>query len=117
MEYVVYFILSLMLEFTILEMQKKRHQPEERSINSWLGVIRYVWFSILDRCYITQSSWKWRCSVLWIPIYIYIYIYIYIVIHRQTVSFYQNSSVWLDTQDASNDNYLVSQELIYYSFA
>ena len=34
-------------------------------------------------------------------LYIYIYIYIYnIVIHRQTVSFYQNSSVWLDTQDA-----------------
>ena len=33
-------------------------------------------------------------------IYIYIYIYIYIVIHRQTVSFYQNSSVWLDTQTA-----------------
>ena len=29
-----------------------------------------------------------------------IYIYIYIVIHRQTVSFYQNSSVWLDPQDA-----------------
>ena len=29
-----------------------------------------------------------------------IYIYIYIVIHRQTVSFYQNSSVWLDSQDA-----------------
>ena len=26
--------------------------------------------------------------------------YIYIVIHRQTVSFYQNSSVWLDTQNA-----------------
>ena len=25
---------------------------------------------------------------------------VYIVIHRQTVSFYQNSSVWLDTQDA-----------------
>ena len=25
---------------------------------------------------------------------------IYIVIHRQTVSFYQNSSVWLDTLDA-----------------
>ena len=33
-------------------------------------------------------------------VYIYIYIYIYIVIRRQTVSFYQNSSVWLDTQDA-----------------
>ena len=41
-------------------------------------------------------------------IYIYcidiycIYIYIYIVIHRQTVSFYRNSSVWLDTQDAQS---------------
>ena len=33
-------------------------------------------------------------------IYVYVYIYVYIVIHRQTVSFYQNSSVWLDTQDA-----------------
>ena len=28
--------------------------------------------------------------------------FIYIVIHRQTVSFYQNSSVWLDTQDAGS---------------
>ena len=37
-------------------------------------------------------------------IYIYIYIYIYIVIHRQTVSFYQNSLVWLDTQDARSRN-------------
>ena len=40
-----------------------------------------------------------------LQIYIYIYILsiylsIYIVIHRQTVSFYQNSSVWLDPQDA-----------------
>ena len=37
-------------------------------------------------------------------LYQYVYIYrlirIYIVIHRQTVSFYQNASVWLDTQDA-----------------
>ena len=32
-------------------------------------------------------------------IYIYIYIYIYIVIHRQTVSFYQNSSLWLEILD------------------
>ena len=30
----------------------------------------------------------------------HIHTHIYIVIHRQTVSFYQNSSVWLDTQDA-----------------
>ena len=34
--------------------------------------------------------------------HIYIYIYIYIVIFRQTVSLYHNSSVWLDTQDASS---------------
>ena len=43
-------------------------------------------------------------------IYIYIYIFIYmcvcvcvcvrIVIHRETVSLYHNSSVWLDTKDA-----------------
>ena len=31
---------------------------------------------------------------------VYAFTTIYIVIHRQTVSFYQNSSVWLDTQDA-----------------
>ena len=34
-----------------------------------------------------------------------IYIYIYIVIHRQTVSFYQNSSVWLETQDARSQDW------------
>ena len=43
-------------------------------------------------------------SYLRVELFIYffnnIYIYIYIVIHRQSVSFYQNSSVWLDTQDA-----------------
>ena len=26
-------------------------------------------------------------------------LYTYIVIHRQTISLYHNSSVWLDTQD------------------
>ena len=36
--------------------------------------------------------------------YTYIQSIIYIVIHRQTVSFYQNSSVWLDTQDARSRN-------------
>ena len=30
--------------------------------------------------------------------YVRIYIYIYIVIYRQTVSFYKNSSVWIDTR-------------------
>ena len=33
-----------------------------------------------------------------------LYIYIYIVIHRQTVLFYQNSSVWLDMQDARSQD-------------
>ena len=42
-----------------------------------------------------EENFTFRTVIL-----IYIYIYIYIVIHRQTVSFYQNSSVWLDTQDA-----------------
>ena len=36
---------------------------------------------------------------IYIYIYIYICIYIYIYCHPQTVSFYQNSSVWLDTRD------------------
>ena len=34
--------------------------------------------------------------------HIYIFIYIYIFIHRQAVSLYHNTSVWLDTQDASS---------------
>ena len=33
--------------------------------------------------------------------YIYIYIYIYII-HRQTVSLNHNSSIWIDTWDASS---------------
>ena len=40
-----------------------------------------------------------HCVCVCVYVYIYIYIYIY-VIHWQTVSFYQNSSVWLDMQDA-----------------
>ena len=34
----------------------------------------------------------------------YVCMYVCTVIHRQTVSFYQNSSVWLDTQDARSRN-------------
>ena len=45
---------------------------------------------------------------------IYIYIYIYIVIHRQTVSFYQNSSVWLDAQDARDRDGNPSNFTLYY---
>ena len=46
------------------------------------------------------SSWRENSLIHIFPKDIYIYIYI--VIHRQTVSFYQNSSEWLDTQDARN---------------
>ena len=34
-------------------------------------------------------------------LYIYIYIYIYILIYGETVSLYHNSSVWLETPEAS----------------
>ena len=47
----------------------------------------------------TSTTW-WMMIMMMSNIYLLIYIYIYIVIHRQTVSFYQNSSVWLDRQDA-----------------
>ena len=48
-------------------------------------------------------TWKiYFLLYIYIYIYIYMYIYIYIVIHRQTVSVFHNSSVWLDTLDASN---------------
>ena len=48
-------------------------------------------------CNLVSLSLEVSIPLFFIPS---IYIYIYIVIHRQTVSFYQNSSVWLDTQDA-----------------
>ena len=57
--------------------------PEEMNDrDSWR---ERVW----DICAISTTWWWW-----------YIYIYIYIVIHRQTVSFYQNSSVWLNRLDS-----------------
>ena len=39
-----------------------------------------------------------------LPKYTYIYIYIYTVIHKQTVSLYHNSSVGLDSRDASSQD-------------
>ena len=51
----------------------------------------------------TQLTLYIKCELyVCVCIYIYIYIYIYILIHRQTVSFYHNYSVWLDMQDASS---------------
>ena len=43
------------------------------------------------------NRWTIQIVNVFIVVKAYIYIYIYIVIHRQTVSFYQNSSAWLDT--------------------
>ena len=48
----------------------------------------------------SNNSFKNEATCRLFAYKLYIYIYIYIVIHRQTISFYQNSSVWLDTLDA-----------------
>ena len=56
-----------------------------RVLNVWLLLVPYL-FS--------------RVSLHLIALYIYIYIYI--VIYGQTVSLYHNSSVCLDTRDASS---------------
>ena len=56
-----------------------------RSLNSYTFFFDIVLYTIEGRNHNT---------------YLYIYIYIYIYSHPQTVSFYQNSSVWLDTLDA-----------------
>ena len=78
----------------------------------------YVWVSV-DACrcnYVCVCACKYICVYMlvcvWTPMYdrvcaavlhvcsdvffLCVYIYIYIVLHRQTVLFYQNSSVWLE---------------------
>ena len=60
---------------------------------TYIYIYIYIWKPINTHIYVSKCNRKSN-------VYINIYIYIYIVIHRQTVSFYQNSSVWLDTQDA-----------------
>ena len=62
--------------------QKKKHRQNTLSLN------------------VREVNTLRKVKSVGICVCVYIYIYIYIVIHRQTVSFYQNSSVWLDTQDA-----------------
>ena len=57
-------------------------------------VIFYIYIYIYIFIYLYIYFWVYFGYIL------HIYIYIFSVIHRQTVSFYQNSSVWLDTQDA-----------------
>ena len=72
--------------------------------------------------YVCISIYLYIYAYIYIHVYMfickYIYIYIYIVIHRQTVSFYQNSLVWLDTQDAQGrnrnpSNFTIDQVCIY----
>ena len=58
---------------------------------SWFKKNLFDWFIVPPHIYIYIYIYI---------IYIYIYIYIYFVIDRRTVSFYQNSSVWLHTADA-----------------
>ena len=71
-------------------------QPWERSSN-----LPTLWCS----SYLKRSLWvtfDYNHQLLLLYIYIYIYIYTDIFIHKQTVSFYYNSSMWLDMQDASH---------------
>ena len=52
------------------------------------------WEEFCIYAYVAVSNSWFECSTHWGSIYI--------VIHRQTVSLYHNSSVWLDTRDASS---------------
>ena len=69
----------------------------------YIYIAFYFHLSMFTHLYIYLHIWV-NIDALFSYFYIqsYIYIYIYIVIHRQSVSLYQNSSIWLDTQDASN---------------
>ena len=67
-------------------------------IISELSTQEYRFLSFLNFPIYHLSCMKFSTAIRYWTIYIYIYIYI--VIHRQTVSFYQNSSVWLDTHVA-----------------
>ena len=77
-----------------------------------MGSLCSVVVNVLDCDIIVSNGWLCftachplqviKCLILYTHIYIYIYIYVYIVNHRQTVSLYNNSSVWLDTRDGSN---------------
>ena len=49
-----------------------------------------------------EDDWLFKKIMKGLSLSLSLYIYIYIVIHRQTDSLYHNSSVWLDTQDASS---------------
>ena len=74
-----------------------------------ISVLTVVLVRLIQRWAVTNlKSNKWLEHFEWPFTYIYIYknfilklkghsFYIYIVIHRLTVSFYQNSSMWLDT--------------------
>ena len=78
----------------------------QHNIPSWLssGNPVHVYYANAVQKKASLNVCGWICSgTIWIHYvnkYVYIYIYIYIVIHRQIVSFYHNSSMWLDTRDA-----------------
>ena len=69
------------------------------SINNYYSCICPNLFISISECYLSLFIY-----ILYIYIYIYIYIYthtLYIYCYPQTVSLYYNSSVWLNTRDAS----------------
>ena len=72
-------------------------------IYEYLDIYKYMFTFLSTYIYVCVCV----CNFLSIYMYVYIYIhrklfiygYIYTYIYIQTVSFYQNSSVWLDPQD------------------
>ena len=60
----------------------------------------YIFSTYYER--INKKICRQKISIMFNDIYIYIYIYIYIVIYKLSFSLYHNSSVLLDTQDASS---------------
>ena len=92
----LFIVLSVIFKIFIIEKDVWRKPDSmKRSFNCILDC--YLLYCQIEPFKSYHNLVKMYCFC-WV-IYIYIYIYIYIVIHRQTVSVYHNSSVWLDTYD------------------
>ena len=81
--------------FIVLQLFSVARHTEELQYNEtvclWMTIHTYIYIYIYIFIYISSLSVDDNT-----------YIYVCIVIHRQIVSLYRNSSVWLDTLDASS---------------
>ena len=83
-----------------------RIQKINRKIKEIKNKIKYIYIYIYiletgNKCN-KMKMYKYENTRGFFHIWTFSYIYIYIVIHRQTVSLYHNSSVWLDTMEGSS---------------